>query len=343
MQYTPKKEALKPLLEALEAKRKVYLEYRKAAKRWYGMPLGILIFFLLNSLVYEIPLLLCFMLCIGIGLFIKFKKVKPYVEQYNVLYKETFVKPFVSIFYPQLKYLPGKFSTSNTMETSLLFKALDFDNGLSCEDGFRGKTAQGLDFTMMEVSYELEQQREKEIKRAFFVSIALPNKGYRPLVLAKKSVIKPILEAYNRKESSKEAIFEQAEFETYFGSQYAVYSPQKESARALLTIPFLALIQELKEQWIEDICFSLLDDAFHIALSPQTNFFEADLEQTVLADTIGKELFEQLSTYLSTVEELSASLSQLNLPSQEKIPLPKDLDLPKENWGDDAYDHFIDN
>lgn len=343
MLYNPNEEALKPLIEALETKRKAHLGYKKGAKRWYGIPLGLLIFFLLNALVYEIPLLLCLMLCIGIGFFVKFKKVNPYIEQYNVLYKETFVKPFVSIFYPKVRYLPGKFSTSNPIQNSLLFKALCFDNALSCEDGFRGKTAQGLDFSMMEVFYELEEERERKIKRTFFVSIALPNKEYRPLVLAKKTIIKPILEAYNAEESNTEALFEQAEFETYLGNQYAVYSPQKETARVLFTAPFLALIQKLSKQWTEDIRFSLFKDTFHIALSPQHNFFEADLEQTVLANTIGQELFEQLSTYLSTVEELSASLSSLNLPFQEKAPLPKDLDSPKENWGDSAYDHFIDN
>jgi hypothetical protein len=81
----------------------------------------------------------------------------------------------------------------------------------------------------------------------------------------------------------------------------------------------------------------------HIAFSPQNNFFEADLDQAVLTNTVGQELFNQLSTYLTTVEELNTGLNQIKLPSKERTSLPENLDEFHQNWDDTAYDHFLDN
>ncbi|MBL4651110.1 MAG: DUF3137 domain-containing protein [Aureispira sp.] len=341
MQYNPNKEELKPLIEALEKKRRTYFNFRQTAKNLYWLPSGLFILCVLISLVYETPLLLCFMFCVCLALFIKFKKVDTYEEDYSKVYKETFVKPFAQVFYPKVTYLPGKFSTSNNMQVSLLYESLGSEQWLSCEDGFRGKTEEGLDFTMMEVSYRVEVDGKMVTKQEFFVSIELPKKGYRPVVVAPGSMMKYMLERYNEKEINEEPIVEQTGFEAYFEDRYAVYSQQKEDARALLTTPFLALIQKLGKQWTEGIRFSFVDDVLHIALPPQQDFFEGDLEQVVLTNTVGEELFKELSTYLSTVEELSVSLHEIKLPSKERIPLPKDLDLPNRNWDDSAYDHFI--
>jgi hypothetical protein len=343
MQYNPNEEKLKPLIEALEEKRRTYFNFRQTAKNLYWLPSGLFIFCVLISLVYETPLLLCFMFCFSIALFIKFKKVDTYDDDYSKVYKETFVKPFVQVFYPEVTYLPGKFSTSNNMQASFLYESVGSKEWLRCEDGFRGETTEGLGFTIMEVSYRVEVHGKVVTKREFFVSIELPKKGYRPVVVAPGSMMKYMLERYNEKELDEEPIVEQTGFEAYFEDKYAVYSQQQEDAKALLTTPFLALIQRLRKQWTEGIRFSFINDVLHIALPPQQDFFEANLEQVVLANTVGQELFKELSTYLSTVEELSASLHQIKLPSKERIPLPKDLDLSNRNWDDSAYDHFIDN
>lgn len=349
MEYKPNEKSLQPLIEALEQKRQTHFKFRQATRKLYWLPSGLFILCVLLSLVYEIPVLLCFMFCFCMVLFIKFKKVDSYEEAYNKTYKETFVKPFVQIFYPKVTYLPGKFTTSNNMQASFLYESLGSKQWLSCEDGFRGKTTQGLGFTIMEVSYRVEVHGKMETKRELFISIELPKKGYRPVVVAPDPMMKYVLERYNEKELSpselerenEEPILEQTGFEGYLEDKYAVYSQQKEDATALLTTPFLALIQRLGKQWTEGIRFSFVEDVLHIALPPQQNFFEGNLEQAVLADTLGEKLYKELSVYLSTVEELSTSLHQIKLPAKERIPLPKNLALPNRNWDDSAYDHFI--
>lgn len=344
MEYNPNEEALKPLIETLEAKRQTLLEYKETNKGWYWMPLGLLMFCFLLSLAYTTVLLLCFMVLLCLGLFIKAKKINTYLRAYNSIYKETFVKPFVQIFYPKVSYLPGKFSTSKNIKASLLYDTVGLKEELSCEDGFRGKTAEGLSFTMMEVLTELDLGSKVSVKRALFVSIELPKKGYRPVFVASKLMIKPILERYHELERDYvDVLLQQTGFGAAFDDKYEVYSAEKENATALLNAPFLAVIQKLEKQWTEEIRLSFVKDTLHIALSSQNNFFEADLEQVVLANGLGQELFEQLSTCLTAVEELNAVLNQIKLPSEERMSLPGNLDLPKQNWDDTAYDHFIDN
>jgi hypothetical protein len=343
MKYQPNEEALKPLTEALEEKRQNYLNFRKAAKKLYWLPFGLLVFCVLIALLYNTPLLLCVMFCFCLVLFIKFKKVDSYEEEYNNSYKETLIKPFVQLFYPKVTYLPGKFTTSNNIEASFLYNSLSFEQQLSCQDGFRGKTAEGLKFTLMEVNYRVEEHGNVKTQKEVFVSIDLPKKGYRPLVVAPGSIMTYTLERYNEKQIDEEPIVEQAEFEDYFEAKYKVYSQRAEDAAVLLTAPFLTLLQKLKKEWIGDIRFSFVNDILHIALPSEQDFFEGDLEQEVLPNTLGEELFNELSACLSVVDELNASLNQLELPSKERIPLPRDLDLSNENWDDSAYDHFIDN
>lgn len=343
MKYRPNEKALKPLMEALEAKRKAYLSFRQKAKKLYGLPMGFLVFSILISLIYDTPLLLFLLFCFCLLLFIKFKKVDAYVEDYNNNYKEDLIKYFVPIFYPQVTYLPGKFSTSNDIRASFLYEALHFKKELSCEDGFRGKTTEGLSFTMMEVSYQVDVHGKMETKRELFISIELPNKGYRPVIVAPWFRVNQVLEGYNEKRTTEEPIVKQVGFEGHFKEKYTVYSQQEEDAVALLSAPFLALVQKLEIQWTDDIRFSFVEDVLHIALPSKHNFFEADLEQAALVGTVGENLFDELSNCLSIVNKLGASLMNLELPSNERIPLPKDLTLPTQNWDDSAYDHFIDN
>jgi ribosome-associated toxin RatA of RatAB toxin-antitoxin module len=343
MQYRPNEKALKPLMEALEAKRRSYLSFRQKAKKLYGLPMGLLVFYILIYFICDTPLSLFLLFCFCLLLFIKFKKVDTPAEDYNNNYKEDLIKPFVPIFYPEVTYLPGKFSTSNNIQASFLYEALHFKKELSCEDGFRGKTTQGLSFTMMEVSYRLDMHGKMETKRELFISIELPNKGYRPVIVAPWFKMQQVLERYNEKMTTEEPIVKQIGFEEHFKGKYTVYSQQEEDAVALLSAPFLALIQKLEIQWTDDIRFSFVEDVLHISLSSKHNFFEADLEQAVLVDTVGENLFDELSNCLSIVNKLGASLTNLELPSKERIPLPKDLALPAQNWDDSAYDHFIDN
>lgn len=349
MNYKSNETALKPLTEALEEKRQVYLDLRQTAKKFYWLPLGLLILFVLISLLYDTPLLLCLLFCFSLTLFIKFNKVDVYIEEYNETYKETFIKPFVPVFYPNLTYLPGKFSTSNNIQASFLYDSISKDARLNCEDGFRGKTAQGLSFTLMEIHYQVDNYGKSKTKREIFISIELPNKGYRPVVVAPGARMQYILERYNEKRISEagleveEPILKQEGFERYFEDKYAVYSQKKEDVATLLSPSFLAVIQKLGRQCIGNIRFSFVKDVLHIALPSQQNFFEADLQKTVLTNTVGQELFNELSTCLSIVEELESAVNQLKLPSKERIPLPKELDLSNQNWEDSAYDHFIDN
>ena len=343
MQYQPNEEVLKPLIDALEEKRQTYLNFRKTARNFYWLPLGLLVFCVLISLLYDTPLLLCVMFCFCLALFIKFKKVDAYAEEYNKEYKETFIKPFVQLFYPKITYLPGKFTTTNNVQASFLYDSLGFKEHFNCQDGFRGKTKEGLDFTLIEVSYQVEEHGKVETQRELFISMALPNKGYRPVIVAPGAIMKYNLERYNEKNPEEEAIVARTEFEHYFDPKYGIYSQQAEDVKALLTASFLTFIQKLKNEWKGDLRFSFVKDTLHIALPSQHNFFEGDLEQTVLAKPLGEELFKELSTCLSLVEELNRSVNKLELPSKERIPLSKELDAGNQNWDDSAYDHFIDN
>ena len=95
MKYQPNEEALNPLMDALEEKRQTYLSFRKAAKNLYLLPVGLFICCVLISSLHDISLFLCFIVCFGLGLFIKLKKVDSYTEDYNEAYKETLIKSFV--------------------------------------------------------------------------------------------------------------------------------------------------------------------------------------------------------------------------------------------------------
>lgn len=343
MQYRPDDVALKPLILALEKKRKLY--HRAYERACYLHCIPLVLFFILTylSLKLGISLLWSFVVCIGFFLLIQYKKVVPPQDEYKKAYKEDLIQPFVQLFFPKVSYLPGTFSTSNNIQASFLYENLGSYAALACEDGFRGKTNQDLDFTVMKASYRVDLHGKMETKQEIFISIVLPNKGYQPVIVGSGTRIKHTLKRYNKKqelEAGEEVlIVPQTEFEADLGGKYKVYSQKLEDAKALLTEPFLSLIQKLEEQWRGTIRFSFVNDVLHIALPLQEHFFEGDLKQTVSANTVGQKLFKELATCLTVVEHLSASLYQLELPS----PKTKNLDLPTQNWDNSAYDHFIDH
>lgn len=342
MKYTRNEEALEPLINAIESRRQADLSAFQKARYWYLLPVSLLLIGLPASLFYDLSLILCFGFCICFAIFIEYRKVMPSKEAYSEHYKKVFVKPFVSIFYPNVAYLPGQFSTSNDIQASFLYDLLGKEGGLICEDGFRGKTKEGLDFTMMEVQYGVDGHGRMETKRELFVSIVLSKKGYRPVVVAPNSIMEYVLERYNKENTDQESIVKQSSFNAYFDTNYVVYSQEEQDAEAVLTAPFIRLIEGLEKQWAGAVRFSFVNDVLHIAIPSLYDFFEGKIEKKVLSSTVGQELFEELSTCLSVVADLSACLSGLALPSQERILLPKeDAKLP--NWDNSAYDHFMDN
>jgi hypothetical protein len=305
---------INPALQKIELLRKEKLQAISKAKKWYILPVIILVFSVLSFLSGSLPLtIFCAVISFISFVLVYLLKISPHKREFVHSFKHQVFSSFVSSLYPNSYYAPDNYLPSNIFSSSQLFGSYDSYSG---EDYFEGETESGCAFKFSELRVtdtttdsDGDSTTTTVFDGVFFILDVpqrvsgrvqvIPDSAESSFGMLGKFMQKTMGSLF---QGGKMVYFEEhPEFE----KEFVVYSKDEEEARRLLSPALIKAIYDLKIKWNKRLRLSFINNQIYIALSTGNNFFQPDIHKSLLNDNILHELYDELSLCFSVVEDLS--------------------------------------
>ncbi|CAA6800404.1 MAG: Unknown protein [uncultured Aureispira sp.] len=307
-----------PCLQKNEAERQATLEEISKAKQLYLIPTLFLLLGLLSLSSGVFPLIGLLFFCAMVGFFIIDRfKVAPYRTNYRLNFKKKTFSTFIEALYPGIYYAPGNYVPSCLFDKSELFGSYDNYSG---EDYFEGKTENGCSFKFSELSVtstetttDSEGHSDSTTTTVFSGLLFVLNRENR--VQGRIQVLPDTAESNFGKvgkffQKNIGAFFKGSsmvymEGHPEFEKEFVVYSKHKEEVHRVLSPNLLQAIYDLRYKWKTRLSISFIGHEMYVALPTNKDFFDPDIQRSVLEDKLLQELYNELALCFSVVEDLS--------------------------------------
>ncbi len=305
---------INPALQKIELLRKEKLQAISNAKKWYILPLIILLFALFSFLSGSLPLTIFCAVISFISFFLVYLfKISPHKTEFIHSFKHQVFSSFVSSIYPNSYYAPDNYLPSSIFSSSQLFGSYDSYSG---EDYFEGETESGCAFKFSELRVTdttTDSDGDSTTSTVFdgiFFILDVPQRVSGRIQVIPDSAESSFGTFGKFIQKTMGSLFQGGElvyFEEHpeFEKEFVVYSKDEEEARRLLSPVLIKAIYDLKIKWNKRLRLSFINNQIFIALSTGNNFFQPDIKKSLMKDNTLHELYDELSLCFSVVEDLS--------------------------------------
>ena len=312
-----------PALESLEAIRLEYLGQYDRRQRWLYASIGILFLAIgaVGFLLYqgqEVPVQQWVFLGGGVVfLIVTAVMVGQTKSKFRKDFKAQAYRQLVETLQPGMTYRPKGQVAASAFRNAQLFGAFDRYRG---EDYFTGPTQEGCTVEFSELDVEEEYQSTdsdgdtttnyRTIFKGLFFVLHTPRTGHRNIRILPDVAERGIGVLGKMLQKSIGSFFQRGSmvyFEDHpeFEKLFVVYSDDEQDAKAVLTLPVLEVIYDLKYQWNGGIQLSFIDDKIYLALSTKRDLFTVDLHQPVKGNQFLSKLNGELEHCFKMVDHLS--------------------------------------
>ncbi|MDC0231311.1 DUF3137 domain-containing protein [Aureispira] len=309
---------LEPTLQSVEKFRLDKLKEISNAKKWYLIPVSMILISIFSFVLSISTSAILFGIIGTIGFILVFMfKISPLKNGYTQHFKREVFTSFVHALYPETYYAPNNYVTDGLFNMSKLFCSYNRFGG---EDYFEGKTTNGCNFEFSELnvtdtstytdSKGNSKTRTTTVFDGLFFVLDVPTKvrGYIQVLpdfaqssfgFVGKFIQKSLGSMFH--EGKMVYLEEFPEFE----KEFVVYSQNEEEAFRILTPELVQSIYDLRFKWNKKLRLSFVDNKIFLALSTYRDFFNPDIHQSVLNNTLFDELYNELALCFLVVENLS--------------------------------------
>ncbi|WMX12843.1 DUF3137 domain-containing protein [Aureispira sp. CCB-E] len=309
---------INPCLRKIEQERQDTLANIKKAKKWYLLPILLLLLAIVSFAANKIPLGIGLLFVSIVGLIVvAVFKVSPYQTNYISNFKKGAFSTFVEASYPQVYYAPDNYLPSSLFDKSKLFGSYDSYSG---EDYFEGKTEGGCSFkfselhvTKTEVTSNGDGGVETSARTIFdglFFVLNVPDRVSGQIQVLPDSV-ENVFGKMGKIFQKKIGAFFQRSSVVYledhpeFEKEFVVYSKDEEEVYRILTPNLLQAIYDLRYKWNTRLSISFIEHQVYVAMPTSKDFFRPNIKYSVTDDTLLKELYDELALCFAVVEDLS--------------------------------------
>jgi hypothetical protein len=321
------RQEIQPTLRQIEKHRIEKLEAISKAKKWYIIPVTLLILALLSGLGMLVPMAIIFGVLAIVGfLLVGIFKVSPHKKGYINSFKEEVFSTFVQSLYPDTYYAPGNYLPSTIFSASQLFGGYDSYDG---SDYFEGKTENGCAFKFSEINATSTTRdsdgdsRTTTVFNGVFFVLSVPNRVTGRIQVLPDSAESSMGFLGKLVQKSLGSLFqggtmvymqEHPEFE----KEFVVYSKDPEEAYRVLTPAMIQAIYDLRYKWNKKLRVSFIDNQIYVALSSTHDYFHPDINKSVLDDNFLDEFYDELALCFAVVEDMSIEHTGTYNPPREE-------------------------
>lgn len=303
-----------PCLQKIEQERQDTLENITKAKRWYILPILLLVAAIVSLFGEGIPLAIGMLFAAIVGfILVAVFKVTPHRTSYISNFKKEVFSVFIEALYPSTYYAPGNYLPSSLFDKSQLFGSYDNYKG---EDYIEGKTKNGCSFKFSELCVtdtstdsDGDSQTTTIFDGLFFV-LDVPNRVNGRIQVLPDTAESTFGKVGKFIQKNLGAFFKRStmvymEDHPEFEKEFVVYSQVEEEAYRILSPDLLQAIYDLRYKWLTRLSISFIGHQVYVAMPTSKNFFHPDIKESILEDKLLKELYDELALCFAVVEDLS--------------------------------------
>lgn len=302
-----------PALQRVEKFRLEKLDTIAREKRWYGVPIILLIAAVIVGLEGTAFIGIALgVVAIIVLVLVYIVRVEPHRMAYISNFKEQVFASFIKELYPSIYYAPSNYLPSTLFSKSELFGSYDDYTG---EDYFEGQTDNGCTFKFSEL-YVTETTRSSDsdttttIFDGMFFVLDVPNRVNGRIQILPDSSESTFGRIGKFMQKKLGAFFQGAamvymEDHPEFEKEFVVYSKDEAEAYRILTPGLLNAIYDLRYRWDIRLSVSFIGHQIYVAFPSSKNFFHPNIDRSVLEDNLIEEIYHELGLCFAVVEDLS--------------------------------------
>lgn len=307
-----------PCLQKMEEERLNTLANIAKAKKWYSLPLLLLAsaivgLFLETFLFAGLQFIFAIIGFIIVAVF----KVGPYRNNYTATFKTEAFSTFIEALYPNVYYAPDNYLPSNLFDESKLCGCYNEYEG---EDYFEGKTENGRSFKFSELKVVDEdtttdsdgntETNTTNVFTGLFFVLKVPNRVDGQIQVLPDKAESTFGKMGKFFQKNVGAFFKRStmvymEGHPEFEKEFVVYSKNEEEAYRILTPNLLQAIYDLRYKWQTQLSISFIGHKIYVAMPTEKDFFNPNINRSILEDKLLQELYDELALCFAVVEDLS--------------------------------------
>jgi Skp family chaperone for outer membrane proteins len=333
-------ESLEPTLIEVETYRESKLALRQIEYSFYGVGtlLFVSIFISWTMSAFWVTGVLATIFVIS--LIVRFSVVGTPVKDYQTKYSNQLIQELVRKLNPAIKYVSNSYKYQTLIKDSGLLGASIFSENSGVL--LNGKTKKGYPFQLMEASLMRPLANGTGSSTPFKGMICVIDGehylGEHTIIKSKKAFTESSMSILTKAgKEEKFTLFSTKHKSDSFNEKYLVYTKKRNEVDSLLTKEALQKLDALVQAKNVPMNIVLKENRLLLLLSG-VNYFEANIDQSLLNPTAVTKIYDKITASLDLVEELSTLIGGED--GRIKI-LTKEVMKPLDNAGDSAYDHFI--